>query len=282
MLILGASSWIGYELIKTTSELKKNSYISGTIYNNQQASLPGLNKIHTLNEGESVDEYLLQEKPDILINFLRGETEDDYCLHDQLVKLCEESEIYYVYASSALAFDGIPECEHYEGDKPCSISEYGQFKVRCEERLLRSNVNYLILRFSSIHGWVPHKKTRSELFLEKLVSGESVIVDKGVRQNRLFAGDLVRMIIALIEVQATGIYHLGTEDSSTEVDYLRSFAHRFGYDNEVVVEGKERNVNLVVRPHNIKKLFGDQFTRYERDTLEALTKISSLLQYRNQ
>lgn len=281
VLILGASSWLSFLLSKKITALDASIQILGTVRSSNN-KIPWITKIFKVSEYSQYISILSQEKPSLIINFLRGEEPSDFKLHNELVEYCLSSNSFYLYASSALALDGYTAgMKLLESLPPKSISPYGIFKGKCEESLCLSGASHLILRFSSIQGWIPNKVTRNQLFLEKMSRGESVEVDGGVLQNRLYDETFIDIVIELLRVGAEGIFNLGTVDSSSEVSFLRRQAEIFGWNPDLVVEGKSRNANLVVEPDKLISTLGDKFKKTENETLNSLLKCSGLAQYKN-
>jgi len=281
ILLLGASSWVGSLLSKKISVLDASIQILGTV-RSSTVEMPWLTKTFKISDYHQYNMILSQERPSLIVNFLRGEGPSDYKLHNELVDYCLNSNSFYIYASSALALDGYaPGMKLLENMPPKSISPYGIFKGKCEESLVLSGVSHLILRFSSIQGWAPHKVTRNQRFLEKISKGISVEVDGGIFQNRLFDETFVDIVIELLRVGAEGVFHLGTLDSSSEVSFLRRQADIFGWDPDLVVESKSRDANLVVEPDKLLSLLGHEFGKIENETLNSLLRCSGLAQYIN-
>ncbi len=183
-------------------------------------------------------------------------------------------------ASSVLALDGYEGEPLTEDRPPRSVSPYGIFKGQCEANLARVGGEWLALRFASVQGWVPHKPTRNEKFLRRLAAGEKVVVDLGIRQNRLAADLLVEALRQLVKDRVRGVVHLGTTDASDELDFLRAEAAAFGWDPAQVVPGAPRHVNLDCRPERIFQLYGDRFRRREADTQTFLASHPGLQRWR--
>jgi dTDP-4-dehydrorhamnose reductase len=280
MLIMGVSSWLGYLLAHEIHHRSWPVEIVCTV----RSTLPSLPQGITPKRIASQEQYealIESEKPDLIVNFLRGEEKADLRLHDRMVAYCRNTNAKYVYASSVLALDGYKGIELTEDLPAKSKSPYGIFKGECEQRIQKSGIRHLILRFASVQGWVPHKKTRNQAFLEKVSSGKTVRVDTGVMQNRFLADDLIACILDLVADDINGVIHIGTEDASSEVDFLRNQAIAFGLSPEQIVEGPLRDVNLVAKPIRLFELFGNRYRRLEADTLAALVRCPGLNQYRN-
>lgn len=277
-MVLGAASWLGYLLI---NRLISSGYpVSGSLYRQQPEFESDDIDLFFATTPEHYTTALEQRKPEIVVNFLRGEDEEGFTIHENVIQYCALKGAQYIYASSVLALDAYYSIPLTEDLKANSISPYGIFKAKCEELLQVNRINYTILRFASVQGWVPHKITRNEAFLQKLARGKTVTVDRGVVQNRIPASVLIRGIVGIIEKSTTGILHFGSTDASEEFHFLQKQAVRFGYPIDLVQEGSLRKVNLVAVPNRIFQELGQEYRQSEEDTLEYLSKVPGLIKYK--
>ena len=277
VLILGARSWIGFRLTNAFRLIRPNWRVVGTSSSPVVTFPLGVDATPALVSAVTPDEFselLGDMHPLIVINLLRGENENGMKVHLQVARLCATLGCRYVYASSALALDGYPLGKLLdENTRAFSITPYGQFKAACEAVLVDGfpSGNWQILRFSSIQGWSPWKPSRNEVFLRKLVAGESVTVDLGVRQNRLqdtvFASAVVDIVT---HTNCRGVFHFGTEDASDEFDFLQAVARIFGQNESLVRSGIRRNVNLAVSCVRLHEETSNLWRRTEAQTLAGL------------
>jgi dTDP-4-dehydrorhamnose reductase len=273
--VLGAASWLGYLLIDQLSALPHYQVV-GSIYRQQPTFSPTV-ALFPATSRAAYQAALLKFQPQVVVNFLRGEDDEGFAIHQDIIAYCIANKAHYLYASSALALDAYQNTELTEKLTANSNSPYGVFKANCEKALYESNIDWTILRFSSVQGWVPHKPTRNEIFLKKMFSNEQITVDRGVIQNRMMADVLVAGIVQIIAQGVTGILHFGSTDSSEEYHFLQRVAQLFGYDADMVVAGNTREVNLVTVPSSIFTYLGEKYRLTEQDTLDSLKEIRGLL-----
>ena len=278
ILILGVSSWLGYELVASLARVGHIGAIIGT-YHQTAINFPGyVNTIQTRSSSDIL--HLLEQfQPDVVVNFLRGETESDFALHCQLHQRLRKMQRHYVYASSVLALDGYQDTPLTEILRAKAVSDYGKFKARCEHVFDAADPNWCVLRFASVQGWVPHRRSRNEVFLAKLAQGQSIEVDQGVQQNRMLASLVTDGIAKILSHSLSGIIHFGTVDASDELIFLRKVASSFGHNPALVIAGKERAVNLVAQPERIHRELGPHYYVTEQDTLDGLTHLEGLRKY---
>lgn len=278
VLVLGASSWLGYLMIQQLSS--KGVICAGSINLNDVFLGEGVLK-YKIFDLETLQNALKDFEPAIIVNFLRGEDDNGLTLHKEVINYSNENKGYYMFASSILALDGYVNTPLEESLIAKSISEYGKFKANCEHLLLESSIDYSIIRFASVQGWVAHKFTRNERFLNNLYLGKPVIVNRGVRQNRMSANLLVLGITMLLQNRIKGTIHFGTTNDSDEVEFLREQAQIFGYNKNLVQEDGVRKVNLVAIPNKIYSVMGESYKSSEQDTLAELLKFEGLRKYIN-
>ena len=280
ILILGSTSWLGSALLKRLNANKEEYQLITTIYKNK-IELDADIKVINAQELKDYQTALQTFKPNVIVNFLRGENEEGYNIHKSIIDFCNKEKSHYIYASSVLALDAYDNLDLTESVLAKSVSDYGIFKGNCEEMLYNSKIYWTVLRFSSLQGYCSHKHTRNEAFLSRLFNGEEIYVDSGVVQNRMFVDDMTLIVKKIIEKTIKGIIHIGTIDSSDEIDFLRKQANLFGYSSDRVQEsGNQRNVNLNCIPSKIHELFGDDFKLYEKNTLERINNIKEFDKYR--
>jgi dTDP-4-dehydrorhamnose reductase len=281
ILILGSSSWLGYLLLEELSLNYPRVEFASTIYKNK-FNFDFNVKLYSASKLEDYEAILKDFEPTVIVNFLRGEDDQGMLLHHSLIEYSKNANSYYLYASSALALDGYKDIELTEDVLANGKSEYGLFKANCEQALYDSSINWCVLRFSSVQGWISHKHTRNEIFLLKLSKGQNIIVDRGVYQNRMLANLMIKGIADIIHYKHEGIIHFGTIDSSDELTFLQKQAEIFGYSPKLINSSSvERNVNLVCVPNRIYKLLGDSYKVSEADTLHSLRGISEFKKYIN-
>jgi dTDP-4-dehydrorhamnose reductase len=280
ILVLGSTSWLGSALLNRLNQNKENYSLITTVFKNT-IELPTDIKIVSARELEDYELLLETFRPNVIVNFLRGENKEGYDIHKCIIDFSQKEKSHYVYASSALALDGYENVELTEAVLAKAVSEYGVFKANCEESLYNADIDWTILRFSSLQGYCAHKYTRNEMFLSRLYNGEIIHIDSGVVQNRMYVDDMILIVEKIIQKSVKGIIHIGTEDSSDEVDFLRKQASLFGYSpDRIQLNGIQRNVNLNCIPSRIYKLLGSDFRFSERQTLEIINRIEDFEKYR--
>jgi dTDP-4-dehydrorhamnose reductase len=277
VIILGARSWIGFRLAQAFAE--QGIPVIGTT-SNATPSVPfAAANLPPLTPAADVDGFnalIRHQRPRIVFNLLRGENTAGLEAHLQAARLCEEIGSRYVYASSALVFEGHhPDVILDEQARPTAVTPYGAFKAECERRLADGHPdgNWQVLRFTSIQGWSPWKPSRNEAFLTRLSKGETIAVDIGIVQNRMLDLDFARQVRdnALLPA-ARGFLHLGADDASEEVDFLRRVATAFGWPASRVQPGQPKDCHIALDCARTHSLTAGRWRSTEKHTLQGLLR----------
>lgn len=277
ILLLGSSGWIAHYLI---DELKRMNFRIIGVSNSNEPKHQIVNYFFNI-EDTNFCKDIKNIDFDIFLNMHHSKNfERSLEIHKDLSNYCKEKQKHYVYFSSANAVDADPSRAHEEGEVANGASEYGAFKANCEKYLCDNHKKACIIRFPAAHGFAPNRIARTEEFLKKLTTDGKVSVAKGVYQNRPFVGHLAKMIARIVHDEHSGVFHLGTYDTSDEFDFCTRIAEAFGHDANKLIEGDKYDFNMTVIPKRIYELYGDEFRFTEQDTINELVKCSFLSQYR--
>ena len=155
ILIVGASSFIGLHLLE---RLKKKYNCIGTYFKNKRSE--ELIHLNILSKDE-LDKIMSAHKPNIVL-WVAGSKD---------LKLCEQDEKYaysintqpiidyinllykqkIIFISTNYVFDGVVG-NYRDCDKPKPQNVYGKTNYLAEQALLKSNINYNIIRSSAVIG----------------------------------------------------------------------------------------------------------------------------------
>lgn len=281
ILILGASSWIGYYVWGSLRRKKIGGSIIGT-YNSYQSLGNGEDvwRHFDYHEPEDILEFIKEYKPNIIINLLGGKDEFLADFHVSLVDTLRSKSTWYLFMSSSMVFDGKPDAPHQEDDIASAQSEYGLLKQACEQQIKRNLNSYCICRISATHGFAPNKISRTESLLKRLQAGEKIMVDKGVFQNRLDVSSVADVLTELVRHQPRGTFHIGAVDQSEEDIFLKKIASEFGYNPDQVVSVDSKPKYLTVVPRKIFDIVGNRYKQMEAETIEKIKDIPEFKKYR--
>ena len=135
ILVLGASSWLGYELIERLAK-DSNIVLAGTVFRSECIISKNVQIFKTDLDEINAKKIINSFHPGVIINFLRGENEIGFAIHQIIIKEAKINGIHYIYASSVLALDGYSGIDLTESLESNSVSPYGIFKSKCEKNII--------------------------------------------------------------------------------------------------------------------------------------------------
>ena len=207
ILILGASGTVGTVVFKQLS-YDENLKTVGTYFSTVQENTSSL--IHfSVEFPNDICSILKQVRPDIVISSLRGDFDKQLITHENVAKYLMANGGRLIYLSTANVFDGSLHQPHYEDDARISDSDYGQFKIQCEDLLQNLMGNRAILiRLPFVWGKC------SPRFQEIKVGCEigQLRVYTDFFSNHVSDIQIAQTIQWIINEDKDGIFHIGTSD----------------------------------------------------------------------
>jgi dTDP-4-dehydrorhamnose reductase len=137
-----------------------------------------------------------------------------------------------VVFSSEYVFAGRDQ-PYSEDDAPCPLNEYGRQKVLIEQ-IARSSGRHLVIRTSSVYGWETLGKNFVCRVLASLRAGVPVSVGADQIVRPTYASDLARSVIELLEVGATGTFHVVGSRALPRDSFAHLVADVFGVRHELI------------------------------------------------
>lgn len=211
ILILGASGTVGRAVFRQLAR-NQDLQVFGTYCSSEQAASPSMLRF-SVESPDDICALLEQVRPDVVISALRGGFAEQLTAHERAARYLADSGGKLIYLSTANVFDGSLQQPHYEADPPCSDSDYGTFKIQCEEllrRLLGSRA--VLLRLPFVWG-------RSSPRIREVKAGcaaGKLEVYGGLSSNHVSDQQIAQVIEWIIREDKGGTFHVGTTDV---VDY---------------------------------------------------------------
>lgn len=137
-----------------------------------------------------------------------------------------------------------------EEDKPDPISEYGKSKLAGERAVLDSNVKAAILRTAWLYGAHGKNflKTMLRLTLQNPDREFKVVTDQ--YGSPTWSYTLARQIKAVVEREATGVFHASSEGYCTWYDLACSFLDKLGVAHHFIPCSTDEFPTSTRRPAN--------------------------------
>jgi dTDP-4-dehydrorhamnose reductase len=228
-LILGASGLVGKALI---DEFKDGYDLYGT-YGSSLTSLPDDKQFQLkIQQIDNLKEIIRSIKPEIVISCLRGEFDQQLKFHKELVMELPNKSSRVYYFSTTNVFDGDFSRPHTESDIPISESDYGNFKIECENMLKEIlNERVMIIRIPAIWG---KDSPRWNSIKESIKNNKVIDVYSNLVCNNLSDVLLAKQLRFIIENKLKGIFHLGSVDMMTQGQFYEKILSKLGSKKSIL------------------------------------------------
>lgn len=222
VLILGESGLVGKALSK---ELKKKYEVYGTYRSNKIDSINSI--YYDISKVYEIVDILNNIKPARIVYCLSGSFDFQIELINELVKYLMPINGKLYFCSTGNVFDGDTTKPHLKDNEPIAESDYGKFKIKCEEILTKGlNDNGIIFRLPMIWG---KDSPRLNSILNALKNNEKVNVYTNLFLNNNTDEMLAKQICYIIENDLKGIFHLGSSEVINHYEFVKNVITNLGY-----------------------------------------------------
>ncbi|TCP68604.1 sugar nucleotide-binding protein [Baia soyae] len=229
ILVLGASGLVGRALIV---ELVDGFDTYGT-YTSNVTSLPQ-DKQFSL-EVQNIDkmkEIMNTIKPDFVISCLRGEYDQQLTFHEELARSIKNQKTKLYYFSTTNVFDGDYSRPYTETDTPIAESDYGKFKMKCENKLQEMlGGKAIIIRIPMIWG---KDSPRLNQIKESLKDHKAIEVFSNLVCNHHLDVLLAKQVRFMIEHDLKGVFHLASVDRMTQSQFYEQILHQLKVEKSIL------------------------------------------------
>lgn len=287
---IGSSGLVGSRFV----ELLSNSY-SFSEFNSSTGT--DITKADTLSQIENDQEIshviLFAAKTDVdgcELDRDLGEEGEAWELNvlgvENVVNICKNAGKKLIYVSTDFVFDGTkPDGESYsENESPNPLNWYGFTKLKGEEVIASSGVDYVIARLAYPYRSTFDKKNDFVRAIRKrLESGQPVTVVEDHVFNPTFIDDFVNAVDILVQQNLSGIYHVVGSESLNPYTAAQKIAEIFELDSALITPttraeyfaGKaERPFNLSLNNDKIKAL-GARMKTFDEGLREVKRQLTS-------
>ncbi|MCK4260408.1 MAG: sugar nucleotide-binding protein [Halanaerobiales bacterium] len=267
LLILGASGLVGKALIK---ELNKDFDVYGTYYSRKLDLLSDRTFKLDVNDLNSIKEILRKVSPELVISCLRGDFSEQLLVHTEVAKYLKDIDGKLYFCSTANVFDNDITKPHYEYDELNAESEYGKFKVECEQKLKEIlGDNLCILRLPMLWG---KDSPRYNDILDKINNDEEIEIYSNLYLTNNTDVMLAKQIHYIINNDLKGEFHLATEDVITHSEFVNELIIRLGYKDVKMKESKIAEEKFVLSIVSNRKELTDDLKISNKDILSYFAK----------
>jgi dTDP-4-dehydrorhamnose reductase len=236
VLVLGGSGLVGKAIIGEMSKYKEfqiyATYFESPMPLNQDSSF----KLN-IEDSSNISNILNTIKPQSVVSCLRGDYSKQLILHTKIAEHLEENDSRLYFFSTGNVFDNDLSKPHYEDDLLNSRTDYGQYKIACEKRMIKIlHDNVCILRLPQVWG---KDSPRMKHLLNSLLNNEEVVVYPKLFFNTNTDLMIAKQLCYIIEHKLKGIFHLGAKDVVNQKDFCNELIMGLGFNNARLQENFE-------------------------------------------
>jgi dTDP-4-dehydrorhamnose reductase len=199
-----------------------------------------------------------------------------------LSEVSNEINAHVIHISTDFIFDGIKGF-YKETDKPNPLSYYGVSKLKSEEVLIQSRINFTILRTILVYGKV-FDMSRSNIVLwvkEMLSKGKEITIVDDQFRTPTYVEDLALACKISMDKRAKGIYHISSNELLSVFEIAQQIATVFHLDKSLIKPISTSTLNQTA-PRPVKTGFDLSKTNkelefYPRSFKEDIVKFKETL-----
>lgn len=248
VVITGSNGLLGQSLLDLFLQEKEYEVVALSRSKNRYPKTEGYQFFSTeLTDKIALNNLLKEVNPDFIINTAAmtqvDACEDDkkYCdkinveLVENLIAFSEKSNCHLIHISTDFIFDG-KQGYYKETDEPNPLSYYGLSKLKAEEALVKSTIEYTILRTILVYGKV-HDMSRNNivLWVRQMLSEEKeiTIVNDQYRMPT-YVDQLALACKLAIDKNATGIFNVSSNQLLSIYEIANQIAEVFNLKSTLI------------------------------------------------
>lgn len=227
----------------------------------RQIQMIGTNSIQIDTESESGIELAIQNiHPDLILHsaaitsietcesnpMLAAKVNTELPL--SIAKICEKHQVKLVHMSTDHLFDGrYPLVDECFPVNPLNV--YAKTKASAELKVLEAYPDTLVVR-TNFYGWGPkYRLSLSDTIFQSLRDNTKINLFSDVFYTPILMESLILTIQELIELNASGIYHIVGDDRISKFEFGLHLAKEFNFDSNLIVPSLlAEQTNLAKRP----------------------------------
>lgn len=222
ILVLGASGTVGTAVYRQLSQYSVFD-VYGTYFHHKPDTLQM--RYFSVEEPDRIRDLLEEIAPDIVISALRGDFQKQVEVHIIAAEYLRCHQGKLLYFSTANVFDAELDFPHYENDSPRSDSEYGRFKILCENKIREILGNQaVILRLPFVFG----KNSVRMCQIKDGCEMGTLDVYKDLFSNYAADIQIADYIEWIVRNRKEGIFHIGTTDIMRYTDFITRLILKLG------------------------------------------------------
>ena len=224
--------------------------------------IDGTTSIQISDNLEDLENVIKKNKIDIIIN-CAGLTNVEECekksekayylngyLPGELARITNELDVKFVQISTDHLDNGKNRMNE-EQIRPNPLNIYAKSKLNGEDNVLINNHKALIIRTNFFGNGPSYRPSFSDTIISSLRNNKKVFLFNNVYYTPIHVFELANKIINLVNLNASGIFNVSSNERITKFDFGILIAKKFNFNrnlvNSIPIEGK----NLVIRPKDM-------------------------------
>ena len=248
IIITGSNGLLGQTLLNLLLKEKNKYQVFGFSKGENRSGRNDFSYVSVdITDEHQLRKSILEINPNFIIN-TAAMTNVDTCEKDKencdklnieavkyLMQISSEIKAHVIHISTDFIFDG-EKGFYKETDSPNPLSYYGLSKLKSEEVLINSDINYTILRTILVYGKV-FDMSRSNLVLwvkEMLENKKEITIVNDQYRMPTYVEDLALACIIAIDKKATGIFNISSNQLLSVYEIAQQIAEVFGLDKRLI------------------------------------------------
>ena len=249
IIITGSNGLLGQSLLALLLKEKQHYEVYGFSRGENRSGRQDFNYVSIdITKENILREQVKEIQPDFIINTAAMTQVDDCEIHKEacnllnievvkwLADISKEINTHLIHLSTDFIFDGKKGC-YKETDIPNPLSYYGLSKLKSEEVLVNSDINYTILRTILVYGKV-FDMSRSNIVLwvkEMLENGKEITIVDDQFRTPTYVEDLALACKISIDKKAVGIFNISSNELLSIFEIAQQIADVFGLNKSLIV-----------------------------------------------
>lgn len=248
VVITGSNGLLGQSLLNLLLKEKEKYKVYGFSKGDNRSGRSDFNYLSLdVTNKDKLIEQIHNINPNYIIN-TAAMTKVDACennkaacdiLNVEVVKwlseICKEISAHLIHISTDFIFDG-KKGWYTEKDEPNPLSYYGLSKLKSEQVLEKSNINYTILRTILVYGKV-FDMSRSNIVLwvkESLENKREITIVDDQYRTPTYVEDLAMACKISMDINATGVFNVASSELLSIYEIAKQIAEVFKLDDSYI------------------------------------------------
>ena len=248
VVVTGSNGLLGQSLINLLLKEKDVYQVIGFSRGENRSGRDDFSYVSIdITNKKNLKEILLETEPNFIIN-TAAMTQVDDCEVDKqacdllnvsvvewLAEISDNINAHLIHLSTDFIFDGM-KGNYKETDEPNPLSYYGLSKLKSEEVLINSKIDYTILRTILVFGKV-YDMSRSNIVLwvkSMLEKGKEITIVDDQYRSPTFVEDLALTCKIAMDKRARGIYNISSNELLSVYEIVQQIADVFLLDKKLI------------------------------------------------